>query len=507
MVTDYQTQDIKNAGLCRTEVIGMGFTSYRFIFVFMPILLAGWNILGKSGCKRKYSNFFLFIMSVIFAWGGVQNNWKSFLLLLVTIVINWICTSVMRLVSPKAGFWIAFCNIAGNVGMLVFFKYADWIRRIFDPGADAWKLLLPLGISFYTLEQIMYVMDCYRDRSVRYHFLEFTVYSTFFPAIASGPILRHDVFIGQLRENNRSISDENLAQGMISVCLGMGKKVLIAAQLSKFADYGYQNVNDISTLTAVLCMITYSLQLYFDFSGYCNMAEGIAQMLGFELPQNFDSPYQALSIGEFWKKWHMTLTSFLTRYIYIPLGGNRKGRIRQSFHIMCVFIISGFWHGASWCFVIWGILHGICMVLDKLTGKIQARLPDILKRSFTFGLVSLLWVPFRSASLADAKVMLFHLFQGTMYVDDGFWNQMMSGSTGLLNNLGYITYDTACFCRKILSVLFLFLLLMVVFHGKNVNALKKRYCGNIWFAVFCGMTLFFSVIQFTSVTSFIYEGF
>lgn len=439
-------------------------------------------------------------------WGG-QNNWLTFIIFLSTIAINWICTYVMRLVPQRIRFWIALLDIMANIGILVFLKYSNWIRSIFSPGIDTWELLLPLGISFYTLEQVMYVADCCRNRLVQYSFLEFSVYSTFFPVISSGPLLRHDEFHRQLRGNYKSVSDADIAQGMISFCLGMGKKVIIAAQLGKFVDYGYQNINGISSLTAVLCIITYSLQLYFDFSGYCNMAEGIAQMLGFELPQNFDSPYKATSVGGFWKKWHMTLTSFLTQYIYIPMGGNRKGSIRQVFNIMCVFIISGFWHGASWCFVIWGIMHGVCMVLDKIVGKYWARLPDIFTRGVTFCLVSLMWVPFRSGTLSDARVMFRNLLQGTMHVDDGFWNQMMSSSTGLLNGLGYLTYDTAFLCRKVLSVIFIFTLLVVVFQGKNVNELKKIYCRNIYFAMFCGIILFFSVIQFTSVTAFIYEGF
>lgn len=250
---------------------------------------------------------------------------------------------------------IQYILVIGNLSVLLLLKYANWIRNLIGIINSPWKLILPIGISFYTLEQIMYIIDSCNDNTCNYSFWDYLSYSAFFPVIVSGPIYSHYQYMKQLKEIKfKKISDEKTRQGIISFSLGFGKKVLFASQLGRLVDFGYANVESMSAYAVLLCIISYSLQLYFDFSGYCNIMEGVGLMMGFELPINFASPYKAASIGEFWKKWHITLTNFLTHYVYIPLGGNRKGKFRHAINVLLVFLISGLWHGAELTYVLWG---------------------------------------------------------------------------------------------------------------------------------------------------------
>ena len=215
-------------------------------------------------------------------------------------------------------------------------------------------LALPLGISFYTFQQLSYVIDAYRRECEQYSLLEYAAYVSFFPQLIAGPIVYHDELIPQFRKKFSSLNYTNLSKGIYAFALGMAKKVLIADTFSKVVVVGYTDVGALNMVSALIVMVCYSLQIYFDFSGYCDMALGIGYLFDMELPINFNSPYKAASIVEFWDRWHMTLTRFFTKYVYIPLGGSRRGRVRTYVNIFIVFFVSGIWHGANWTFLLWG---------------------------------------------------------------------------------------------------------------------------------------------------------
>lgn len=332
----------------------MGVTSYFFVLVFVPIAVIGWRILlGIEYQNSMPAVIFLILMSL---WFIGSYDYRFVLTLLATVAVNYFsvrCMNSSRNIHFRKA--VVTVLVIVNLGVLLILKYANWVRELFLKIEQPWNLILPIGISFYTLEQIMFIVDCYRSDNYNYSFINYLLYSTFFPVIVSGPIMYHSQYMEQLQTIKEiRISEKKRKQGMISFSLGYGKKMLIATQLGLIVDFGYNNLNAISTGALIICIISYALQLYFDFSGYCNIVEGIGLMMGFELPVNFASPYKAVSIGEFWERWHKTLTEFFTRYVYIPLGGNRKGKIRQTINIMVVFLLSGLWHGASLTFLAWG---------------------------------------------------------------------------------------------------------------------------------------------------------
>ncbi len=328
----------------------MGITSYIFVLAFLPFTLFGWTILNRID-KYSLADAFLILVSLIFIG---SYDYRFVLIILGTIYINYIGAKYMdRTRQIKWRKVLMVILILANVGVLLLLKYGNWFHMLIDRKAVLWKLIVPIGISFYTLEQVCFIVDTYRNGEMKYTFREYVLFSVFFPVIVSGPILHHSDFIEQLRDRGcRHVSQEYVREGVISFCLGMGKKVIIASWLGKIADLGFNNIESAKCLTMSLSVFAYTLQLYFDFSGYCDIVEGISSMMGFQLPTNFNSPYKASSIGAFWKRWHMTLTNFLTKYVYIPLGGNRKGRMRQYINIFIVFLVSGLWHGASFTYVL-----------------------------------------------------------------------------------------------------------------------------------------------------------
>lgn len=483
----------------------MGITSYTFVLAFLPVTLLGWTCLNK---KEKYRAADAFLASASLVFIG-SYDYRFVFMVLTAVCINYWSARYMGMIKEMG--WrkavMAFLVLV-NLGMLVFLKYCNWFRTLYDSDAVLWKLLVPIGISFYTLEQICFIVDTCKSGSMKYSFREYVLFSAYFPVIVSGPILRHDDFIMQLREKGcRSVSAEKVAEGLTGFCLGMGKKVIIASWLGKIAALGFDDVESAKSLTMILSVLAYTLQLYFDFSGYCDIVEGISSMFGFSLPMNFNSPYKAVSIGDFWKRWHMTLTGFLTKYVYIPLGGSRKGKIRQYANIFIVFLVSGFWHGASLTYVLWGIMHGICMVADKIIGKAWLKLPKAVGKAATFIMVALMWVPFRAESIYDTYMIYWTMVFSDRSVVGDFGKHTFAMVAYICEQYMGIARDLIVGTQNIVTVMIMLVLLVVVFRGKNVMEIKKESDKKIGMAVLCGIILFVSVLQFQGVGTFIYEGF
>lgn len=386
----------------------MLFNSYIFILAFFPIALILYYILNHSK-KYKLAQGVLIVMSLGFY--AYFHLWYLFVLI-GSIVVNWFLS---RTILGKRKKYILVVGIILNISVIFVFKYYNFflenINYIFKSTLPLLNILMPLGISFFTFQQISYLIDSFRGETQDYSFLEYALFVCFFPQLIAGPIVLHQEMIPQFRNVElKTFNNEKFAKGIYLFAVGLVKKVLLADTISVGVDWGYANLDSIGGLDALLVVILYSFQLYFDFSGYCDMACGIARCFNFELPVNFLSPYKAISIGDFWKRWHITLTRFLTKYVYIPLGGSKKGKIRTLINIMLVFLISGLWHGANWTYVIWGAMHGIAMMIDRLADKYWNKIVKPVRICITYVFVAFAWVPFRAANLSDAIKMLTNIF-------------------------------------------------------------------------------------------------
>jgi alginate O-acetyltransferase complex protein AlgI len=386
----------------------MVFSSPIFLFWFLPLLLAAYFV-----APRSVRNGLLLAASLLFyAWG--ERKW--IVVLLFSIGMNYLLgRSLDARQEPRRRRWIAMLAVAANLGLLATFKYADFLVANFNlllssgPFAPLPmpKLHLPLGISFFTFHALSYDLDVYRRevRALR-NPVDFALYIAFFPQSIAGPIVRYHDVAGQITD--RVVTEEGFAEGCRQFIYGLAKKMLIANTLAVPADAIFSLPADALTCgLAWLGAICYTLQIYFDFSGYSDMALGLARLFGFEFRANFDYPYVARSVTEFWRRWHISLSSWFRDYLYIPLRGNRAGAARTYFNQLTVFFLCGLWHGASWAFVGWGLYHGAFMVAERMgLGRQLERLPSALRRGYLLLAVTVGWVFFRAETFGGALAML-----------------------------------------------------------------------------------------------------
>lgn len=388
----------------------MLFNSYIFIFFFLPVCVAGYFLLHRIK-QIQLAKVWLLGMSL---WFYGYFNPSYILIIGGSILGNYGFSRLLlkqrRENRERAGKLTMAAGVAANTAVLIYFKYVDFflenVNAVFQTDFEMRNIVLPLGISFFTFQQISYVVDSYRGETKGYSLLDYAVFVSFFPQLVAGPIVLHNELIPQLKdEKNYRLNADNLARGLYLFAGGLFKKVIIADTLGNTVALGFGGVEILTTTDVLLVIVCYALQLYYDFSGYSDMATGIASMFNIHLPINFNSPYKAKSILEFWDRWHMTLTRFLRQYIYFPLGGSRQGRIRTYLNILIVFLVSGFWHGANWTFVVWGALHGMAEVLTRRFRNTWEKIPAVLQWLLTFGFVSCAFLIFRADSLQQAYIM------------------------------------------------------------------------------------------------------
>jgi alginate O-acetyltransferase complex protein AlgI len=390
------------------------FSSPTFAFLFLPLVILTYIVVGQT-----WKNAILLAFSILFyAWG--EGTYA--LIMLASILANWLFGLALdRSARTSARNAFLALAVAANLGALLTFKYANFIIENFNLvaagvvgeispiGNVPWHL--PLGISFFTFHSLSYVIDVYRGvaRAQRSLFT-FALYISFFPQLVAGPIIRYHDIADQLVARRTSL--EKFASGVERFTLGFGKKVLIANPMGSVADQIFAlSSADLSTPVAWLGIVAYAFQIYFDFSGYSDMAIGLGRMFGFEFLENFNYPYIARSIREFWQRWHISLSNWFREYLYIPLGGNRHGTARTCVNLFTVFLLCGFWHGASWNFMIWGLLHGGMLALERTPlGQVIARLPRLLAHAYVLLGVLVAWVFFRADTLAQAVDFLSCLF-------------------------------------------------------------------------------------------------
>jgi len=384
----------------------MLFNSYTFILIFLPLVAAAYFLLHRFAAAKWA---FLFLLTASLSFMSFWNVHFA-LTLIVSVLFNFICGTALSAAAQKDAKSkkpIFILSIVFNVLYLGFFKYSNFflenINVLFQANIQRLDLLLPLGISFYTFMQIAWLTDIYRRGGYRYDFLNYCLYVTFFPYVISGPIAYHSEIIPQLQSKNVGIFNiSNVCRGLFIFSIGLFKKAAIADTLAVIADGGFAATGNLTFTEAWLTSLSYTMQLYFDFSGYTDMAIGIALFFNIDLPANFNSPYKSLDIREFWRRWHITLSRFLRDYIYIPLGGNRAGELRLYINLMLTFLIGGLWHGAAWTFVFWGFLHGSALCIHRIWMKTGLSMPKVPAWLITFNFINAAWVFFRASSLSDA---------------------------------------------------------------------------------------------------------
>lgn len=479
----------------------MVFSSYIFIFAFLPVVVLGYYLLPRlaSGQRlRRMQNLFLIAASLFFY--GYFNT--SYLLLIAaSILVNYALARAMQ--GSQAGPWTKFCFLMGvlfNILLIGYFKYYDFfienINFLFRSNFALKHLLLPLGISFFTFQQLSFLVSVYKEEEQVEDFINYCVFVLFFPQLVAGPIVLYSEMIPQFGDESRCrFNSDNMAGGIYLFCMGLFKKAVVADTLALFVDNGFAQ-SSLGLAAAWATSLSYTMQIYFDFSGYSDMAIGLGKMFNIDIPWNFLSPYQSESVSMFWRRWHITLGRALSTYIYKPLGGSRKGKARTFLNTMATFLISGLWHGAAWTFVLWGGIHGLLVAGEKLLGDALERVPRALRVAMTFLLVNCLWVLFRAESFSQAGMV---------------YSGMLSFGNLQLGQIAALVLDNSFDFPTVVDIGYLFFLLvgllLVVFRCRNAREMLERFRCNGKTLAFTVFLFCFSVIHLSRESIFIYFNF
>ncbi|MCB2186649.1 MAG: MBOAT family protein [Deltaproteobacteria bacterium] len=387
----------------------MLFNSLVYLGVFLPLVAVLFYLLGL-GRRRWLINLWLVLASLFF-----YSYWEPKFLpvLLASIAVNFIISRlIFGALKPLTRKSYLILGLCFNVGLLGFFKYTNFVLEniswLFpEQAVPGLNVLLPLGISFFTFQQIAFLVDTYKGICPKYNPLDYSLFVSFFPQLIAGPIVHHSEMMVQFSRKDNAVLDwSNIYRGLFLIAIGLFKKLAVADTFAIWVNQGFQHAFQLGFWEAWRTSLSFSIQIYFDFSGYTDIALGSALLFNICLPLNFNSPYLAVNIQDFWRRWHMTLSRFLRDYVYIPLGGNRKGSFRILTNLFITFLIGGIWHGAGWTFVIWGALHGAAMVLHRLAGRLGLRLPSWAGWFLTFMFVNLAWVFFRASSISEAVAVI-----------------------------------------------------------------------------------------------------
>lgn len=489
----------------------MLFNSWEFILLFLPCSLLGFFLLSHRGLTLG-GKIWLMVVSLIFY--GYWN--PSYLpLMLFSILFNYQMGNMILTAKPKSNQAKVFLGVGIGVNLLIigYYKYANFFLNSFGSNLRLTEVILPLAISFYTFTQIAYLVDVYRGetRETPSDLIDYSLFVVFFPQLIAGPILRHDQLIPQLKQPGRfKLSQQNLALGLSLFTLGLGKKVLIADHLSPWVSMVFSHSQEVVFIEAWVGVLAYTFQLYFDFGGYSDMAIGLGLLFNINLPVNFNSPYKATSISDFWRRWHITLSHFLRDYLYIPLGGNRRGKIRHYANLWLTMLLGGLWHGAGWTFVLWGGLHGIYLCVNHTWSKLNKPLPGWLGWGLTFLAVVIGWGLFRAESLSEGMAIA----QTLMGLNGIILPGEAGGKLGIITHLGIqlqswtqLPYLPVVWERKSLSILILVILTIVVTLTPNTQEIMTKFQPNWRWALVIGLLASLSLLSLNRVSEFLYFQF
>ncbi len=463
----------------------MLFNSYEFIFIFLPFTFFIYFYLNNKRATELSKGFLVASSLFFYSWWNI-----AYLpIILLSMIFNYILGSLLinyfKHIDKLLKKIILIFGISINIILLGYFKYMDFfienINFIFHTNFDLLNLTLPLAISFFTFQQISYLVDSYRGDIKEYNILNYTLFVTFFPQLIAGPIVHHKEMMPQFAKiKNKVINYKNISMGLFIFAIGLFKKVVIADTFAIWANEGFDTATVLSLSEAWATSLSYTFQLYFDFSGYTDMAIGLALLFNIRLPINFNSPYKSTNIQEFWKRWHITLGRFLRDYIYIPLGGNRGGDFKVYSNILIVFIIGGIWHGAGWTFILWGFLHGLALIIHKAWSILNVKLWSWLAWFITFNFINATWVLFRANELEDAIKV---------------WSGMFDLS---IQNIEINSLQLA-----------IFILFFIVIFTKNSTSYLTNFNFTLFKSIYIGVLLFLSYIalEVRSSSEFLYFQF
>lgn len=505
----------------------MLFNSYFFIFVFLPLSLAGWYLLNRLK-RYKLAQGYLIGMSLWFyAWYNVSFLWGMLGSCLFNFGVSFFLSGRD---TPRMRRFLLITGCVVNIGALGIFKYYNFfvenVNAVFGADFQTRNILLPLGISFFTFQQLSYLIDRCRGDAPHYGLMDYLSFVTFFPSLISGPIVLHASTVPQFQdETRRRFSAECFARGVMQFSIGLAKKVLLADTLALAVNYGYENIAALDAPAALAAAVGYTLELYFDFSGYSDMAIGVGKMFRIEIPENFNSPYRATSVKDFWKRWHMTLSRFLQTYVYFPLGGSRKGKLRTFVNTMITFLVSGLWHGANWTFIFWGFLHGLGVAAAGIVGNRKAsgeknagrKLQDkgirnralrLLCQLATFAYVCMAFVFFRADSIQDGFLLLSRIF--SFHVD----GQLVQMAAAMEPSEIYIVTKALSLiapslvgAAQIAAMIFMLAVSFFVLTRKNTVQIISRKEISFRFTMWLAFLFAWSVISLSGVSTFVYFSF
>ena len=449
----------------------MLFNSFEFIFLFLPITFFVYFLLNHYRLIGASKSFLVLSSLFFYSWWNI-----AYLpIILTSILFNYFIGEYLA-GEKKYKKTVLIFAIIGNLSVLGYFKYMDFLienmNSISGSNIDLFNLTLPLAISFFTFQQIAYLVDSYKAETKEYNFLSYAVFVTFFPQLIAGPIVHHKEMMPQFSITQSSLVNlKNIYLGLFLFSIGLFKKVVIADTFAIWATLGFDSNVQLGFSDAWVTSLSYTFQLYFDFSGYTDMAIGLALLFNIQLPINFNSPYKAINIQDFWRRWHMTLSRFLRDYIYIPLGGSKKGNYRMYTNLMTTFILGGIWHGAGWTFIFWGALHGIALVVHRMWGLLGGKLWTWLSWFITFNFVNVAWVFFRAEEWSDA----IRILEG-----------MISFS---------IDYNAESNTMQLIYILLGFLLIFCKNSNEIIQSVTKK---NIVFSI-ASLLTFFSILQMINI--------
>lgn len=492
----------------------MLFNSYEFIFAFLPITFFIYFYLNYKRLTIAAKGFLVFASLFFYSWWDI-----AYLpLILSSILFNYLIGTTLSKSDEdnKIGLNKSFSKksilvfgIVCNVALLGYFKYTNFFLEnfngIFDSNIPLQHIILPLGISFFTFTQIAFLVDAYRNEVKEYDLVRYMLFVTYFPHLLAGPILHHKEMMPQFANlKNSVINYRNIAVGLFIFSIGLFKKVVIADSFAVWANTGFDTATTLNFFEAWATSLSYTFQLYFDFSGYTDMAIGISLMFNIKLPINFNSPYKALNIQDFWRRWHMTLSRFLRDYIYIPLGGNKNGNFRTYVNLMATFVIGGFWHGAGWTFLFWGFLHGLALCIHRVWTKLGFKMNTILAWFITFNFVNVAWIFFRAREWDDAIKVLSSMFSlDNIVIDIKFKDKLLFiENYGI--EFGKVTTHLNGGSDTLNFILIGFILTLIF---KNSVELRNSFNSNI-FRLFFTISLFlYSIFYFNKFSEFLYFNF
>ncbi len=470
----------------------MLFNSYGYLFVFLPLALLGYFVLRRHSALAL--SWLVLASLGFYAW---WNPWHL-PLIIGSIAGNFWVGERIQSSSARKRIWLG-AGIAANLLLLGVYKYANFasgiVAGLTGVPLTMPDLALPLGISFFTFTQIAYLADTARGEVRETNPLHYALFVTFFPHLLAGPIIHHREMMPQFADAaGRWFNAANFARGLFLLALGFGKKVLVADPLGEAANAGYAAVAGLDFAGAWTTTLAYTFQIYFDFSGYTDMALGAALMFNIRLPANFNSPYLSADIQDFWRRWHITLSRFLRDYLYIPLGGNRAGEWRIAANLMVTFLLGGLWHGAGWTFIVWGGLHGAALVTFRAWQRFGVRLPSFISIMITFVFVHVTWVFFRAKSMDEAIAVVRKLVPGA--ADFG----------AIAIRLPFRLDISLPYVAPSLGAL-LTIAAALVLTPVNSDRLARQFSGRAWESCFTALLLALGVLTIGQVSQFLYFNF